>query len=148
MGGLLNPSQRTALWSDKLLNQTASWYEWIQILALTNSDYPADPNHPFIDTPKNANDPSALHQYIADRAGTAMVRKEYWRHVTAFFEQTLVTNLVIAVAGKNGQFTQGEWKMEWSRAGASTQPYERFVPGGNPAGGVLPARKASPARSR
>ena len=67
---------------------------------------------------------------MADRCAALLLRKEFWRHGTHFFEESLGANLVIATVGRNGLYA-GEWSSSFATTGAKTNPYERFVPGGN-----------------
>lgn len=142
VAGLLDPTQREHLWNDMVLKQTASWSGWTQLACLEGVSFPFDLRNPYVSATMNEQGPSGFQQYISERGAVAMLRKQFHRHGTHFLEESMGTNLVVAAAGRN-DLRQGEWKLEYRQAGGSTQPYERFVPGGNPAGGTLPARKAS-----
>ena len=141
LAGLLEPLQRAHLWSDGTVAQTATWCGWTQIACLEQIAFPFDLEKPYQGRPHSGEDPTGFAQYLAERGSVALLRKEFYRHGTHFFEETLGTNLVIAAVGKN-DLRQGVWKLEYKTAGGSTQPFERFVPGGNPQGGTLPKRKA------
>ncbi len=141
IAGWLHPQERDALWSAAVIEQTAAWHGWSQIIALENSPIPLNPVQPFPGVPMTDRDDTGLAQSVADRGAAILLRKEFLRQGTHFFEESLGTNLVIASVGKNDMYS-GPWKLELRYTGETTQPYERFVPGGNSAGGTLPPRKA------
>jgi len=142
LAGLLDPLQQEHLWQDQTVSQTATWSGWTQIACLEQIGFPFEIRSPYVGTPHSQEDPTGFAQFMAERGAVMLLRKEFFRHGTHFFEETLGTNLVLAAVGKN-DLRQGEWKLEYKTAGGSTQPYERFVPGGNPQGGTLPKREAS-----
>ncbi len=141
VAGLVEPSLRKALWDQGVLKHTLAWVSWIQLVALRESELPFNAARPFGGGPMTDRDKTGLAQYVADRGAALLLRKEFFRHGTHFFEESLGTNLVIAAVGKN-DLRAGEWKLEYKTSGSSTAAYERFVPGGNPSGGTLPKRSA------
>ncbi len=141
IAGWLHPEEREKLWSTAVIEQTAAWHGWSQIIALENSPIPLNPAQPFPGVPMTDRDETGLAQSVADRGAAILLRKEFLRQGTHFFEESLGTNLVIAAVGKNDMYSS-PWKLELRYTGETTQPYERFVPGGNSAGGTLPQRKA------
>ncbi|HED65140.1 MAG TPA: hypothetical protein ENJ09_06240 [Planctomycetes bacterium] len=141
LAGLLDPSSRANLWSPAVLKQTAAWTGWTQIVSLVAPAYPFETRNAFNQTSLSKDERTGLAQHVADRCSVHMLRKFFFRHGTHFFEEALGADLVIAAVGRN-DLRQGDWKIEYRTAGGRTEPYTRFVPGGNPAGGVLPARKA------
>ncbi len=142
VAGQLTKSKRADLWVDKMIRQGAAWFDWTQIIALENCSFPVDYKHPFNGIPLDESNKTGFNQHIADRGGMLLLRKEFVRQGTHFFEEALGVNLVIATAGENGIFS-AEWNISYHTAGGRTEPYTRFVPGGNPSGGVLPPRKAT-----
>ena len=141
--GWENEAQREELWVDAQIGRSSAWTGWTQILGMEYASMPVDFGNPFQGATMNERDTTGLLQNMADRAAIVLLRKQFHRHGTHFFEQALGTNLVIAALGKNDVY-DGEWKLEYRTSGSRTQPYSRFVPGGNPNGGTLPPRKAGP----
>lgn len=143
VAGLLEPAQRQALWVQDTACQGAVWVQWAELVALEYPEAEIDPRDPLRGLPMSACDRTELRQFVADRGAAILLRKEFYRHEMHFLEQALGANLVIAVVGKN-DLGGGEWMYEYRTSGSRTEAYEAFVPGGNPGGGVLPARKAGP----
>ena len=142
VAGQLEKGQRKDLWQDDVLKHTLAWVGWTQITATRESVFPVDRTRPFAGKRMNDRDKTGLAQYMTDRGAALLLRKEFFRHGTHFFEETLGTNLVIASVGKNG-LRSGEWKLEYKTSGSKTEAYERFVPGAA-SDGTLPKRLAGP----
>jgi len=141
IGGLLAPSNRGILWNDGVISLAGTFVDWNLIVAM---EYPAelpDSASPFDGRSITEREETELMQHVADRAAVILMRREYARHGIMFFEESLGTNLVISAVGKNTLLAPG-WGSDWHQSGATTRPYSRFVPGGNPAGGSLPKRQA------
>jgi len=143
VAGWLDDKLRTTLWDDRVLGSTFQWVGWTEIVALEFASLPIDPKSPFAGVPLTKGDKTELLQYSAERGAVLLLRNQFRSQPVHFFEQALVANLVIDASGRNN-LRAGEWKLEYKTSGASTAPYERFVPGGNPAGGTLPPRPAGP----
>ena len=139
--GLLRPDLKDKLWRDDIIRQGACWLEYVQIIALENFGSPIQWDRPFLSRSLNESDKNGLKQFVADRASTVLMRKEFFRHGTHFFEEALAINLIIEYLGFNSNGPP-EFDFKYKKKGAKTQPYERFVPGGNPGGGTLPPRRA------
>lgn len=143
VAGLLDQKDKARLWADRVLGTTIEWIGWTQLVSLEWANLPADPKQPFLGVSLTEGDKTGLAQYCAERGAAMVLRDLFHKQEVHFLEQTLATNLVIAATGKN-DLRSGDWKLEYHRSGASTPAYERFVPGGNPAGGTLPPRPAGP----
>jgi hypothetical protein len=141
LAGVLHPKEQAALWDPKVLERTSAWLGWCQICCFENVDMPVDVANPYTGVAMDQRSPTSFEQFIADRVAAILVRKEFNRQGTHFFEEALGMNLVLGTVGRNNLYG-GDWKIETRWTGETTQPYERFVPGGNPAGGTLPPRKA------
>jgi hypothetical protein len=137
----LHPDEQAARWTDDLATQTFCWCGWNEVVAMENGKLPVDYGNPYQGVSMNDQDKTKVQQFLVDRAAVALLRKQFWRQGTHFFEEALGTNLVISVVGRN-DLIPGSWTI--ARSGSSTAPYSRFVPGGNPAGGTLPPRQAGP----
>lgn len=143
LGGWLDDQVRAVTWDDRQLATTIQWIGWTQLVCMEFASLPVDPKAPFGGVSLTKGDKNDLLQYAAERGAALQLRRVFHNQQVHFFEQSLAANLVLAAAGKN-DLREGDWKLEYKTSGASTPPYERFVPGGNPAGGTLPARPAGP----
>jgi hypothetical protein len=143
VGGLLEPENQGVVWADGAVGLSATFVDWNLIVAMEYPADPPDPASPFQGRSITEREQTELMQHVADRAAVLLMRREFARHGVLFFEESLGTNLVISSVGKNTLLSPG-WSSEWNQTGGSTQAYSRFVPGGNPAGGSLPARQAGP----
>lgn len=141
VGGLLEPANREVLWAPPSVGLGATWVGWTGLVAMEYPAEPLDPEQPFLGRSIREREQTELVQHVTDRTAALLMRKHFARHGTQFFEESLGMNLVIGVAGKNSLLSAG-WSLDWRRAGGSTKPYSRFVPGGNSSGGALPKRKA------
>lgn len=138
-----DPSLRANFWSDKVIERTLEWVGWTQVVSFRYTTLPVDAERPYAGVDMSADDKTGFAQYMTERAAALLLRREFWRQDAHFFEQTLAADLVVANTGKNN-LRSGEWKLELHTSGSTSQPYERFVPGGNPAGGTLPPNPAGP----
>jgi len=143
VAGWMSEAARQTYWNDGVIDHTIEWVGWTQIVCMQFTHLPVDPNLPFAGVDMNADDKTGLAQYMAERGAALLLRRAFWHQDAHFYEQALASNLVIAAAGRNN-LRAGEWKLETHTSGSSTQPYSRFVPGGNPNGGTLPPNKAGP----
>lgn len=141
--GSVDKDQHAVLWSEQMLERNSAWSDRTQLIALeAPGAFPPRPDQPFLASSMNHNDQTGLRQHVVERVATSLLRDIYYYLGVHFFEDALATNMVIAVCGRN--MIGFNWSYEWKQQGATTQAYERFVPGGNPAGGSLPQRKARP----
>jgi hypothetical protein len=141
VAGLLEEAQQEYAWDEANLTRTAAWVDWVEVLCLEEAGYPFDLANPFASQDMNRDEPNARTQFVADRIVLQLMRKEFYPNGTHFFELSLGTNLVISALGHNNS-KPGDWNVSYKTAGGKTAAYERFVPGGNAAGGQLPPRKA------
>ena len=94
--------------------------------------------------PMDAFDDDGLRQQVVLQAAQALVFTCINRTDLALLEKGLAVKLTIAVCGRANTI-DGEGAI--TSSGATTAPYSRFVPGGNPAGGHLPPAPAAPLNS-
>jgi len=137
--GWIDPKVRPQLWQDGMIDWTRIWSGETQIVALEYAAWPTDHGQPFNGQPMDARKKTGLEQEVIEQAAQALFFHYFGTSDALFFETAAATNLVIASCGENDVQTDS---MTFKNVGASTQPYTRFVPGGNPAGGILPARMA------
>lgn len=140
--GELVESQQKYVWDTANLTRTAAWVGWVEVLCLEEAGYPFEIKQPYLGQSMNRTEPTARTQFIADRLTLQLMRKEFYPNGTHFFELSLGTNLVISTLGYNNA-QAGDWNVSFKTAGGRTEAYERFIPGGNAGGGVLPARRAT-----
>ncbi len=140
LAGWLEPDQRELLWSNVTLGLPSVWVEWTQVVPLEQAAWPVDVAQPYAGMPLAERHKDGLRELVADRGAASLLLSFFYRHGQLFFEEALRTDLVIATVGRNDLFLKN-WSNEYTSTGGSTQPYSRFVPGGNPAGGTLPQRK-------
>lgn len=141
LAGWLNSGLRSYYWSDSWAGQPSVWIDWNQVVALEDTPWPVDLEHPFQGADINARDSTAFEQRIVDRAAATLMRAYFYKNGAHFFESALNTNLVIATVGKNDLYVE-DWSNEFSWTGETTKGESRFVPGGNPQGGTLPKKQA------
>jgi len=136
--GLVEPERRSELYVDGCDQWTQFWTGWNLVLAMEYASWSGfDPRFRAGKSMKSFED-SGLVEQITLQAGMALVRTCTNRD-PLHAENALVMNLVIDFVGQINTI-DGEGQIQMS--GARTQPYSRFVPGGNPNGGTLPKRSA------
>ncbi len=139
--GLVAEPWRDAFWVDGVDQWTQFWIDRTMILALENSSWEGfDPEF------KRGRDmrklsKTGLVEHVTQRSGTALLNFIYARGEPQHFEEAVALNLAIAV---NGRCNTIDGEEGITTSGATTLAYERFVPGGNSAGGILPAIPAAP----
>lgn len=138
--GSAYPAKRTELWHDGIDQWTVFWIERTVIIAGEYAPWNVDPKFK-TGLPMNKFDKDGLRQHFLMQAARALVMTSINRTDLPLLEKGLSLNCAISVCGRANTI-DGEGAI--SSTGASTAPYERFVPGGNPNGGVLPAIPAAP----
>jgi len=142
LAGALEPDRKELLWGDESVFQTAAWSTNVHFIALEYAIWPWDGAHPENGDSMNAFVKTGRDQHTVERIAASLSRGTFNSMASPLLEQALHINLVIEIIGEEAP-SFSTWSFEWSRAGGSTQPYSRFVPGGNSEGGVLPKRPAS-----
>lgn len=135
----VEPSRRGELHVDGCDQWTQFWTGWTLVLAMEYASWSGfDPEFRSGKSMKSFED-SGLVEQISLQVGMALVRHCTHRD-PLHAENGLVMNFVIDCVGQLNTI-DGEGQIGTS--GARTQPYSRFVPGGNPRGGTLPKRSAA-----
>ena len=138
--GQLEPELQAVYWHEDVVKWTQIWSGWTLVLALEYAPWGGtDPKFKTGLSMKEF-DKTGLSEHVVQQATLTLLRHVFAREPT-HFEQALATNITIDVCGQINT-VDGEGAIGTS--GARTLPYSRFVPGGNPNGGVLPARSAAP----
>lgn len=132
--GLADPAQQGLLWQASSTQWTNFWIGWNFVVAM---EYPAWGNDPEFRTGTSMSkfDATGLQQHTLLNAANALQWLCYGDDDALYIHQGVAMNLAIAVTGElntlEGDTVRGT-------TGGSTRPYEKFVPGGNPNGGILP----------
>ncbi len=132
--GLMRSELKDAFWVDGV-------HEWAQLqwgstLVLALEYAPWSGFDPEFKTGKSMKDfeETGLTEHVIQRSATIYLKECLGRELDRV-EAGLPLNLTIEICGQvntmDGDGARGH-------SGNQSQPYERFVPGGNPAGGVLP----------
>lgn len=140
--GMVQSNRRGQLWHESMARGTSFWGNNSQIVALLWAPWPYDLDRPLAQGQSmNEYEKTGQREHVVDRAAASLLWNYFYYVTVPELETALSMALVVEVIGQNS--LTGEVKsFEWSRAGATTEPYTRFVPGGNPSGGTLPARQA------
>jgi hypothetical protein len=138
--GLLQPERRKELWHDGVDQWTQFWIDRTLVAALEYAPWSQDPQYQ-TGNAMDAHDEDGLLQQVVLQAAQALVFTCMNRGDLPLLEKGLALELAIAVCGRANTI-DGEGAITTS--GATTSPYSRFVPGGNPAGGNLPPAPAAP----
>jgi len=139
--GLLDPSWRPANWNEGTSQWTQVWFGQVLALALAYAPWTGfDPNFATGLDPERL-DKGGLMQHVLNQAARGLLFRWFNRPRQVTFERALAAEAVIELEGRI-MILDGEGGI--SSSGATTLPYERFVPGGLSEGGVLPAIPAAP----
>ena len=138
--GLDDPSWRDEHWQEGADQWTQAWKGMTLVLALEYAPWNgSDPEFRTGMAPSRL-DKDGLLQHALNQAGRALVFRVLNRSDLDQLGRAIAANLVIETAGRIAVL-DGEGLIRTT--GGTTQPYERFIPGGNPDGGVLPAISAA-----
>ena len=133
--GLALPARQKDLWHGGIGDWTQFWVDKTVVVALQYAPWGDDPQFN-TGLPMNKFDKDGLRQHFVQQAAGALLFTSLNRTDMTLFEKGLAVNLTIELCGR-ANTVDGEGAI--SSTGATTAPYERFVPGGNSAGGMLPA---------
>ena len=134
--GLLDPAKKEELWKREAAEWTTFWVEWEIVVAMQYPPWSPDPGFR-TGLEMDKFDKSGLEQHAVQQVANAWQWLCYGDDGVPFFHQAVAMNLAIAVCGELNALDGDGWG--YGTTGATTMPYERFVPGGNPSGGTLPA---------
>lgn len=141
--GLADPTQQAQLWTLKATTWTTFWINWTMVLAL---EYPpwGDPkdDHDYKQAiSMNKFEPTGMIEHTVQHAMLTFLYMVYGDNDALFLNQAQAMNMAIEVCG---QINALEGDGGRGTTGGKTDPYSKFVPGGNSAGGVLPPISAAP----
>lgn len=138
--GLQDPNRQKELWSQDATVWTNFWSGWTIVLALEYPPWSFDKEFKQY-IPMNKYEPTGLAQHTIQHAMLTFLWMVYGDNDALHLNQGMAMNMAIEICGEINAL---EGDAGRGTTGAQTQPYEKFVPGGNPAGGVLPPIPASP----
>jgi hypothetical protein len=139
--GLLDPAWRAENCSRGTAEWTQVWCGSVIALALEYAPWTGfDPNFATGLDPERL-DKGGLMQHVLNQSARALIFRWFNRPQQVTFERALAAQAVIELEGRI-MILDGEGGI--SSSGATTLPYERFVPGGLSEGGILPAIPAAP----
>jgi hypothetical protein len=139
--GLDDAEWRAQHWIEGADQWTQVWKGPNLILALEYAPWTeVDPGYHTSMDPKRL-DPDGVLQHALNQAARALLFRVLNRDDMEHFTRALSAMLVVETVGKIAVL-DGEGQIRTT--GATTMPYERFVPGGLSEGGVLPAIPAGP----
>lgn len=133
--GLLEDEKKTELWKKEASEWTTFWVGYDLVVAMQYPPWSPDPGFR-TGLEMDKFDKSGLAQHAVQQVANAFQWLCYGDDAVPFFHQAVGMNLAIAVCGELNALEGDGWG--YGTTGASTAPYERFVPGGNPMGGTLP----------
>jgi hypothetical protein len=138
--GLLDAKQQAALWKPIVGQWTSFWLGWDLVLAL---EYPAWKEDPEFKNGLSMNkfEETGIQQHVIQQAMQALMWHCCGDGDSTYLQQSVALNLAIAVCGEANAL---EGNSGHATTGASTAPYEMFVPGGLSTGGTLPPIPAAP----
>lgn len=139
--GLSDDALREEYWADGVEEWTYLWWGWTVILALEYSPWSGFDPEFRAGKPMNELSKTGLVEHTNQQALKVLFYHWFAREDPRHEEKGLAINLAIEVSG-SANTLDGEGRI--TTTGAATAPYSRFVPGGNPNGGVLPAISAAP----
>ena len=138
--GLLDPTQQAQLWTKDGTLWTTFWLEWNLVIALEYPPWETDKDFK-TGLSMDKFEATGTVEHEVQQAMLALLWKCYGDNDALHLEQAMAMNMAIEVAGEcNAMEVDGGR----GTTGAQTQPYEKFVPGGDPNGGVLPPIPAAP----
>jgi hypothetical protein len=138
--GLLDETKQAELWKPAVSEFTTFWIGWDLVMALEYPPWAPDPAF-HTSLPMNKFDKTGLEQHAVQQAANAWQWLCYADDGAPHFHQAIAMSLAISVCGEINALEGDGWG--YGTTGAKTQPYERFVPGGNSSGGMLPPMPAA-----
>lgn len=140
-GGMLEPERQPELWVKKAPTWTSFWIGWTFVIAL---EYPpwGDPGKDFkLGLSMNKFEPTGMIEHTVQQTMLTFLWMVYGDSDAIFLNQAMAMNMAIEICGELNAL-EGDGGR--GTTGAQTNAYEKFVPGGNSAGGVLPPVSAAP----
>ena len=134
--GSLDPALRGLYWHDGVRTWTEFWWNDLQVLALRYAPVGGDPDEPGPGIAMDSREPTGLEQHVAQRGAIALAWRCFGDGLPPAFELGLAQTLVVDLYQQNNIRSGGATR------GSVSAGMTAFIPGGNPAGGVLPPTNA------
>lgn len=136
--GLLDPAQQAQLWTKDATLWTTFWLGWDFVIAL---EYPPWDYDKEFKTGLSMNkfEATGMLEHALQQATLSWLWKCYGDNDALHLQQGMALNMAVEICGECNAL-EGDGGR--GTTGAKTQPYEKFVPGGAPEGGVLPPMPA------
>lgn len=138
--GLRDVSMQAELWTQHTTMWTNFWIDWTLVLAL---EYPPWGEDKQFNTGLSMNkfEPTGMLQHTVQHAMLTFLWMVYGDSDALYLNQAQAMMMAIELCGEINAL-EGDGGR--GTTGAHTNAYEKFVPGGNSAGGVLPPIPAAP----
>lgn len=133
--GLADPAQQEKHWVPVATEWTNFWIGWDMVIALEYPPWSYD-KHFKQGLAMDKFSKTGLEEHALLQAGNALQWVCYGEDGVPYVHQALAMKLAIAVCGELNALEGDGWG--YGTTGGRTAPYERFVPGGNSSGGMLP----------
>lgn len=139
--GAHDPSLQESYWIDGVDQWTNIWSDFTVILAMEYAPWGGfDPEFRSGLSMKKF-ESTGLIEHVVQHSTQALFRYCLIFRDQGHIEVAMTLDLVIEICG---QINTIDAEGALSTSGATTLPYERFIPGGNPNGGTLPPMSAAP----
>ncbi|MDZ4773684.1 MAG: hypothetical protein SGI72_11185 [Planctomycetota bacterium] len=138
--GLLDPTQQAVLWTKTTTTWTNFWIDWTQILALEYPPWSEDKEFKQ-GLSMNKFEPTGMLQHTVQQAMLTFLWMVYGDSDAIHLNQAQALAMAVELCGEVNAL-EGDGGR--GTTGAKTNAYEKFVPGGNSAGGILPPISALP----
>lgn len=138
--GLLDDTLKKLNWIDDAAQWTQFWFGWDLVIALEYASWNGfDPTFKAAQPMKKIGD-GIMAQHVVQQATVGLLRACRPTMPESRYEGALAMVMTID-ACKEVNTIEGAGGV--SNSGGKTQPYSKFIPGGNPKGGTLPGRSAA-----
>ncbi|MBI5432953.1 MAG: hypothetical protein HZA52_09005 [Planctomycetes bacterium] len=138
-GGLVDADARARNWWSISADWTQFWIDRTVCIALEYTPWEGSDPEFRTGLAMTKLSSTGMVQHVSQQAALALLRQCAPTVPESTLDRALAAALTLQVCG---EFTTIDNAGSVSTSGARTAPYERFVPGGNPKGGTLPAIKA------
>jgi hypothetical protein len=138
--GTIDPAQQAVLWNKNATTWGTFWIDQTLVIGLTYPAWGDDPEFKS-DLSMNKFEATGMLQYVVQQSTIGLLWACYGETDALYFTAAMGLNMAIAVCGECNAL---EGDSSRGTTGAHTDPYEKFVPGGNSSGGMLPPIPASP----
>jgi hypothetical protein len=138
-GGLIDETARATNWFAGSATWTQFWIGRTVCIALEYSPWEGPDPEFRTGLAMTKLSETGTAQHVVQQAMLALLRQCAPTVSESTFDRALASAMTIAVCG---EFTTIDNAGSVYTSGATTQPYEKFVPGGNPKGGTLPKIEA------